>query len=151
MDVTPERTLELAREPRRACESMIGREQLILALAAAPFVLAALASAAADTPIRLRDDVGRSVHAARPASRVVTLAPFLTEYVVTAGAADLLVGIADGSDQPPVMRRLARIADVPAFIGLHQQTLRPDLVLAFMDDIRPDEVDKISSTGAAVF
>src|SRR5687768_787165 len=105
---------------------MIVRERLLLGLAAAAtsFVLAALTSVA--TPIHLRDDVGRSVHAARAASRVVTLAPFLTEYVVTVGAAELLVGIADGSDQPPVMRRLARIADVPSFILQHHQTLRPD-------------------------
>lgn len=110
-----------------------------------------VASGSAAAPIFLRDDVGRRVHAAKPASRIVTLAPFLTDYVVAAGGADLLVGIAELSEPPPVMRRLPRIDDVPAFMVQHLEALRPDLVLAFMDDIRPDEVAKIESTGATVY
>jgi ABC-type Fe3+-hydroxamate transport system substrate-binding protein len=99
----------------------------------------------------LRDDVGRSVHAPQPATRVVTLAPFLTDYVVAAGAADVLAGIADGSEPPPVMRRIARVGDVPSFMVQDLHLLKPDLVLAFKDDIRPDEVDKIASSGVTVF
>jgi iron complex transport system substrate-binding protein len=114
--------------------------------------LAALGySFASSAAILLRDDVGRHVHASTTASRVVTLAPFLTDYVAAAGAADLLVGIAESGDPPPVMRRLPEVRDVPSFIARQLRELKPDLVLAFKDEIRPDEVEVITAAGVTVF
>lgn len=101
--------------------------------------------------ILLRDDVGRQVYAPKSVSRIVTLAPYLTDYVIAAGAADLLVGVAESSDPPPVMKRLPELEDVPSFVAHQLHQLKPDLVLAFKDDIRRDEVDLITAAGATVF
>ena len=101
--------------------------------------------------ISLQDDLGRMVELKAPAKRIVALAPFLTELVFSAGAGARLVGVSAYSDFPPEARALPQVGsaagpEVEALAGL-----RPDLVLAWQDGIRRDEVERIASLGMAVF
>jgi len=65
------------------------------------------------------------------ASRIVSLAPNLTELVFSAGAGSKLVGADAYSDYPEAARKIARVGD--AFQLDYEQliALRPDLVLAW--------------------
>ncbi|HET7062366.1 MAG TPA: hypothetical protein VFI43_09330, partial [Nitrosospira sp.] len=49
-------------------------------------------------PLKLVDDMGRPIRLARPAGRIVSLSPSITEMVFEAGAGAKLVGIARHSD-----------------------------------------------------
>jgi iron complex transport system substrate-binding protein len=102
-------------------------------------------------PIVVTDDVERSVRLNGPATRIVTLEPFLTELVFAVGAGSQLVGIAKGSNFPFETFAIPKVRGVSGFLDEQGAALKPDLVIASIDGINPDEVDRISAMGAAVF
>ena len=99
----------------------------------------------------MQDDYGRQVRLARPAARIVSLAPHLTELLYDAGAGSRLVGAVDFSDFPPQARALPRVGsdariDLEAVIGL-----RPDLVVAWPNAGSLRAVDRLAELGLPVF
>ncbi len=69
---------------------------------------------------------------AAPPSRVVTLAPHITEMVFAAGAGHALVGTVVSSNYPPDARNLPKIGDGAASVNAEALIrLKPDLVLAW--------------------
>ncbi|HXZ48447.1 MAG TPA: cobalamin-binding protein [Usitatibacter sp.] len=110
-----------------------------------------MSAAAAAAGIALKDDLGRTVELARPAQRIVTLAPFLTELAFSAGAGPRVVGASAYSDYPPQARTLPRVATAAGLSLERLAALRPDLVLAWEDGVRPEEVERIARLGTAVF
>lgn len=101
--------------------------------------------------LSVRDDLGRTLILKKPATRVVTLAPFLTEILFAAGAGDLAVGVDDLSDYPAQATSLPRVPTGASLALERIAPLKPDLVLAWRDGIRRDDVDKLSAAGAIVF
>lgn len=97
------------------------------------------------------DDYGHTVRLARPAQRIVSLSPHLTELVYDAGAGSHLVGAVEYSDFPPAARRLPRVGsdagiDVEALLAL-----RPDLVVAWPNAGSVKTIERLASLGLAVF
>lgn len=80
-------------------------------------------------------------------SRVVTLAPNLTELVYAAGAGDTLVGVSAYSDYPPEARQLPVIGD--AFVVDQEQlaVLQPDLLLVWQSGTPAHVVDELRGVG----
>lgn len=77
----------------------------------------------------LRDDLGRAVSLSRPARRVVSLAPSVTENLHAVGAGDRLVGATAACDFPTRVRRLPQVGNFlrPSYERI--AALRPDLVV----------------------
>lgn len=116
------------------------------------FLLAALAfTAPAQAQLSMRDDLGRSLIMKAPATRVVTLAPFLTEILFAAGAGDLAVGVDNLSDYPPQAFSVPKVPTGAGFSIERVAQLKPDLVLAWRDGIRKEDVERLSAAGATVF
>jgi len=91
----------------------------------------AIAPLHAAGPVRAVDDAGTAIELARPARRIVSLAPHATEMLFAAGAGPAVVAVAAHSDYPPEARKLPRVADA-AMIDLENVVaLRPDLVVAW--------------------
>jgi iron complex transport system substrate-binding protein len=124
---------------KRSCQ----RWAVIALLAALPFAAAAQVS--------IRDDLNRPVQIKKRPERIVTLAPFLTELVYAAGAGDLLVGVPKLTDFPPEARNVPQLGTGAEFSLAQLATFKPDLVLAWRDGIRMEEVERISAFGASVF
>lgn len=97
------------------------------------------------------DDLGRKVELRQPARRIVTLAPFLTELVYSAGAGDRLVGVSAYSDYPPEALRLPQVATAVSFSVEEVAALRPDLVLAWRDSARVEDLQRLEKLGIATF
>lgn len=116
------------------------------ALPAAALLLAAVPAAA---EVAVVDDAGRTVRLAAPARRVVTLAPFLTELAFSAGAN--VVGVSAHSDYPAAARALPQVASAVALDIESTAALRPDLVLAWRDSVRPEDLERLAPFGIAVF
>jgi iron complex transport system substrate-binding protein len=112
---------------------------------------AALASSAASAQLSVRDDLNRVLIVKKSATRVVTLAPFLTEILYAVGAGDLAVGVDEHSDYPPEILSVPKVAAGPGFSIERIAALKPDLVLAWRDGIKPADVERMSSAGATVF
>jgi len=105
----------------------------------------------AAAPIALKDDLGRNVELAAPARRIVTLAPFLAELAFSAGAGNRIVGVSEHSDYPAEARALPQVASA-AGVSLEQVVvLRPELVLAWRDTVRPADLERLQGFGIPVF
>ena len=114
------------------------------------FIAFQITSSAA-APISLRDDLDRPVELKQAARRIVTLAPFLTELVFAAGAGERVVGVSAYSDYPPEAKRLPQVATAAGLSIEGIAALEPDLVLAWRDSTRPEDIERIGRFGAAVY
>lgn len=101
--------------------------------------------------ITVKDDLGRKVEMKEPAKRIVTLAPFLTELVYSAGAGERMVGASAHSDHPPEAKQLPRVSSAVSLALESLVALAPDLVLAWRDTIRPEDIERLERFGVAVF
>ena len=101
--------------------------------------------------ITVSDDAGQQVVLTRPARRIVSLAPFITELLFAAGAGDAVVGATEFSDYPEAARPIARVGsgtglDLEAILAL-----QPDLVVAWQSGNPEGQVERLRSLGMTVF
>jgi iron complex transport system substrate-binding protein len=115
------------------------------------FLVALSAGYAHAAAVSAVDDLGRKVELKAPARRIVTLAPFLTELIYSAGAGAKLVGASAYSDYPSEARALPQVGSAagPEIEAL--AALKPDLVLAWRDSIRVEDVERIERLGIPVY
>jgi iron complex transport system substrate-binding protein len=114
---------------------------------------AALFAVALPTHAQLtfKDDLNRALILKAPAKRIVTLSPSLTELVYAAGAGDLVVGVDSLSDYPPEAKKVAQIPTGERFNIEAIATVKPDLVIAWREGIRRDDIERITAFGTTVF
>jgi iron complex transport system substrate-binding protein len=77
----------------------------------------------------VQDDLGRTVRIPQPVSRIVSLAPSLTETVYALGQQSHLVGDTDYCDYPPEAKSIAKVGGVVNPSIEQVASLHPDLVL----------------------
>jgi iron complex transport system substrate-binding protein len=94
-------------------------------------VAAAFTATLAHGEVSVRDDAGKQVTLARPAQRIVSLAPHATEMLFAAGAGAAVVGAVARSDWPAEARAIPRIGDANALDLERIVALAPDLVVAW--------------------
>jgi len=99
----------------------------LAALAAALLCLAGSASA----ELRVTDDSGSTVVLPRPAQRIVSLSPHLTEQLFAIGAGDRIVGTTDFADYPEAARSLPRVARAHNVDLEGVTAARPDLIVVW--------------------
>lgn len=96
------------------------------------------------------DDLGRKVYLAKPARRVVSLAPSVTEILYAVGSDAEIVGVTTFCDYPPQAKLKPKVGsstpNLEAILGL-----KPDLVVGNKDFIRPDVLAKLEQLRVAVF
>lgn len=114
-------------------------------------VLASLACTVDATGLRILDDAQRTVELSTPATRIVSIAPHVTELLFAAGAGDRVVGVDEFSDHPPAARALPRIGrhsglDLEAIVAL-----RPDLVVGWASGNRMPQLDRLESLGIPLY
>lgn len=95
------------------------------------WVAACLSVNAFSTTLSVMDANNRVISLERPASRIISLAPNITELIYAAGAGDLLVGVSSMSDYP---REASRIPVIGNFAAVDLERIvrfQPDLVIAW--------------------
>jgi len=102
-------------------------------------------------PVSVVDDRGKTVTLARPAQRIVALAPSLAELAFAAGAGGRLAGIARHSDYPPQVRKLPEIGDAARVEFERVAALKPDLILAWKSGNSPSDVERLERLGYPAF
>lgn len=96
------------------------------------------------------DDAGRKIFVADPPTRIVSLAPSVTEILFAIGAGEQVVGVTSFCDHPPDAQAKPKVGG--AFPNLEVVlSLKPTLVLAPRDFIRPDMVAKLDQLKIALF
>lgn len=96
------------------------------------------------------DDVDRKIYLAKAPTRIVSLAPSVTEMLFAIGAGDHLVGVTDFCDYPPEALKKPKVGySNPNLESL--MALRPDLVLAPKEFLKPDVILKLDQLKIPVF
>ena len=114
--------------------------------------LAALVSVASFAEaITLTDDAKQSITLPKPAQRIITLAPSLTELAFAAGAGDRIVAVSAYSDYPASAKKLPQVSDASGVSFESLLTLKPDLVLAWKSGNRAADLQRIRDFGIPVF
>ncbi len=113
--------------------------------------VAAAAVAASAHALQASDDRGVTIPLARPAERIVSLAPHLAEIAFAAGAGAKLIGVSSFSRHPAEAQRLPVVAshgrvDIERLIAVH-----PDLVLAWQSGNSPLQIARLERLGFRVF
>ncbi len=98
-----------------------------------------------------QDAVGKSVCLDKPARRIISLAPNITELLFAAGAGNAIVGVDGHSDYPPAVSKIATIGGFPSISIEALLALRPDLVVAWNGMNSPQLSEKIASLGIPIF
>ncbi len=118
-------------------------------LLAVLLALAPLASVHAE--IKVTDDAGRTVRLARPAQRVVALAPHMAETLYAAGAGERLVGTVEFSDYPPEAQKVRRVGGYSRVDLEAVAALKPDLVIGWQSGNAPSTLDALRALGLTVY
>lgn len=106
---------------------------------------------ASATALEVADDTGQHVHLDKPAQRIVSLAPHITELLFAAGAGDVVVGAVNYSDYPPEATRLANVGSAESLNLEAIAALQPDLVVAWKSGNSGLQLEQLGRLGLPVF
>ena len=101
--------------------------------------------------IRVTDDTGQILVIEKPARRIVSLAPHITELLFAAGAGGHVTGVSGFSDHPPAARELPRVGSAASLDLERIIALQPDLVVAWQSGNPADQIDRLRALGVTVF
>lgn len=110
-----------------------------------------LLSIPAFAEIRVRNANGVELVLERPAQRIISLAPHITEIIYAAGAGDQLVGVVSYSDYPEAAKALPRVGTYDTVSLESVLALKPDLVLAWSSGSGDETVARLEALGLNVF
>lgn len=119
-----------------------------LLLAAA---LAAGLPAVATAAVTVKDDDGNSVTLQKPAQRVISLAPHITELLFAAGGGSHVVGVVSYSDFPEEAKKIPQIGsnrevDLERIIAL-----KPDLIVVWRHGASERQIEMVRKLGIPMF
>jgi iron complex transport system substrate-binding protein len=114
-------------------------------------LLASVVSFAHAQNITSTDDAKQSIAFTKPAQRIITLAPSLTELAFAAGAGDKVVAVSAYSDYPLIAKKLPQVSNASGVSFESLLALKPDLVLAWKSGNRASDLQRIRDFGIPVF
>jgi iron complex transport system substrate-binding protein len=105
----------------------------------------------ADAPLRVTDDLQREVTLTAPATRIVSLAPSITETLFAVGAASQIAGVTTYCTYPPEAKTKPAVGGItnPSIETI--VSLRPDLILLSMEGNVREDFTKLQSLGIPMF
>lgn len=96
------------------------------------------------------DDLGRKVYLAKAPTRVVSLAPSITEILFAIGSSEQIVGVTDFCDYPPEAKQKPKVGyshpNIESILAL-----QPDLVMAPRAFLRADLLAKLEQLKVPTF
>ena len=110
-----------------------------------------ISGAVLDAEILIIDDVGNQLRLEKPATKIVSLAPHLTELVYAAGAGDQLAAVVSYSDYPAEALKLPVIGSHKKISYESLVALQPDLVLMWSSGNGPEIVERVKALGLNVY
>ena len=97
------------------------------------------------------DDEKNKIELTKPALRIISLAPHITESLFAAGAGDKIIGAVSYSDYPEAAKKIPRVGGYPSLDLEKIISLKPDLVIAWASGNNKTQVDKLRAFGINVF
>ena len=115
------------------------------------FALLALSCTLAQAALSVTDDSGRQVVLARPAQRVISMAPHVTELLFAAGGGARIIGAMNYSDYPAEARTIPLIGSDSQIDLERVIALKPDLLIVWQSGNTARQIAQLASLGIPVF
>ena len=115
------------------------------------FLFWLLLSSHLSADIHVEDDLGREITLSKPAQRVISLAPHLTEVVYAMGGGDRMVATVAWSDFPEEAKSLPVIGSNNKINYEALLAYKPDLVLVWRSGNGENIIKRLASLGLNVF
>lgn len=110
-----------------------------------------LAGGAAHAQVSVVDDTGVKVTLARPAQRVISMAPNVTELLFAAGGGGRIVGTMNYSDYPPEAKSIPSIGSNSQIDLERVVALKPDLIIVWESGNTARQIEQLARLGIPVF
>jgi iron complex transport system substrate-binding protein len=114
-------------------------------------ILGCLFTAKAFGAISVQDDAGKTVTLQKPAQRVVSLAPHVTELLFAAGGGARIVGTVSYSDFPEAAKHIPLIGDNRQIDMERVMALKPDLLVVWQHGNSEGQIEQLRQLGIPVF
>jgi iron complex transport system substrate-binding protein len=115
-------------------------------------LLAALAaSLPASAAISVKDDDGNTVTLQKPAQRVISLAPHITELLFAAGGGSHVVGVVEYSDFPEAAKKIAQVGSNRELDLERIMALKPDLIVVWRHGESERQIEMVRKLGIPMF
>jgi len=115
-------------------------------------LLAALAaSLPASATISVKDDDGNTVTLQKPAQRVISLAPHITELLFAAGGGSHVVGVVEYSDFPEAAKKIAQVGSNRELDLERIMALKPDLIVVWRHGESERQIEMVRKLGIPMF
>jgi iron complex transport system substrate-binding protein len=101
--------------------------------------------------ITVTDDSGAPVTLAKPAERVVSLAPHVTELLFAAGGGARIVGAVTYSDYPKEAQAIPRVGDNKALDLERIVALHPDLIVVWRHGNAARQMERLTALGIPIY
>jgi iron complex transport system substrate-binding protein len=101
--------------------------------------------------ITVKDDAGATVTVAKPAQRVISLAPHVTELLFVAGGGSHVVGVVSYSDFPEEAKKIPEIGSNREVDLERIMAMRPDLIVIWRHGSSERQIDMLQKLGIPMF
>jgi iron complex transport system substrate-binding protein len=115
------------------------------------FVALFMLAASAQAAITVVDDAGARVTLARPAQRVISMAPHITELLFAAGGGARIVGAMNYSDYPAAARSIPPIGSNSQIDIERVIAMKPDLLIVWQSGNTARQIAQLQGLGIPVF
>jgi iron complex transport system substrate-binding protein len=109
------------------------------------------ASLQAHAAISVKDDAGATVTVAKPAQRVISLAPHVTELLFAAGGGSQVVGVVSYSDFPEEAKKIPQIGSNREVDLERIMALKPDLIVVWRHGSSERQIEMVQKLGIPMF
>jgi iron complex transport system substrate-binding protein len=111
----------------------------------------ALAALQAQATVTVKDDDGNTVTLQKPAQRVISLAPHVTEMLFAAGGGSHVVGVVEYSDFPEAAKKITQIGSNREVDLERIMALKPDLIVVWRHGSSERQIDMVRKLGVPLF
>jgi len=101
--------------------------------------------------ISVKDDAGATVTVAKPAQRVISLAPHVTELLFAAGGGSHVVGVVSYSDFPAEAKKIPEIGSNREVDLERIMAMKPDLIVVWRHGSSERQIDMLQKLGVPMF
>lgn len=114
-------------------------------------LLACLAAFKASAAITVLDDDGNPVTLQKPAQRVISVAPHVTEMLFAAGGGDRIIAAVSHSDYPEAAKRLPHVGSNRQIDMERVIAMKPDLIVVWMHGSSERQIDQLRVLGIPIY
>jgi len=114
-------------------------------------LLAALAASQVQAAVTVKDDDGNTITLQKPAQRVISLAPHVTELLFAAGGGSHVVGVVSYSDFPEEAKKIPQIGSNREVDLERIMALKPDLIVVWRHGSSERQIDMVRKLGVPLY